>query len=76
MRGERVPEDPEEIVLLETLEDEVVCDLYVCSILKFLHELYLTTSCDIVMTVMLGRLEQTCLGETLLERNASRGGYS
>jgi hypothetical protein len=40
MDGEWVPQDPEEIGLLEVLEDEVVCDLYVCNILKFLRDLY------------------------------------
>ena len=39
MDGVWVPPDLEEIGLLETLEDEVVCVLDVCDVLKFLRDL-------------------------------------
>jgi hypothetical protein len=57
MDGVWVPQDLEERGLLEALEDEVVCDLYVCVILKFLRYLYLATSSDIDITRMIGHLE-------------------
>jgi len=39
MDGVWVPQDLEEIGLLETLEDEIVCVLDVCDVLKFLRDL-------------------------------------
>jgi len=66
-----VPQPPEEIGLLETLEDKVVCDVYVYGVLKFLLDLYHTTPSDLGMTDMLGRLEPVSLEECVEERVAS-----
>jgi hypothetical protein len=71
MDGVWVPQDLEEIGLLETLEDEVVCVLDVCDVLKFLRDLYPDTDSDIGMTRMLGRLEPMCQGEQVLDRTTS-----
>ena len=69
--GVWVPQPPEEIGLLEALEDKVVRDVYVCGILKFLCDLYHATPSDLGMTAMLGRLEPVSLGERVEERVAS-----
>ena len=71
VEGVWVPQEPEEIGLLEVLEDEVVCDLHVCGVLKFLRDLYHATPSDLGMTVMLGRNEPVCLGEQVVDRPAS-----
>lgn len=71
MDGVWVPQDLEEIGLLETIEDEVVCALDVCDVLKFLRDLYPDTHSDIGMTRMLGRLEPMCQGQQVLERTTS-----
>jgi len=60
--GVWVPLAPESIGLLETLEDEVVRDVYVCGVLKFLCDLYHFTPSDLGMTVMLDRLDPVSLG--------------
>ena len=48
MNGEWVPQDLKEIGLLEALEDEVVRDLYLCVILQFLRDLYLSRHLTLV----------------------------
>ena len=48
-----------------------VCDMYVCDLDKFHHDLYLTTPSDAGMRSMLGSLEPTCHEEEVLERNAT-----
>ena len=49
--GRWVHQPLEEIGLLVAIEDDVVRDLYWCVVLKFLSDLLLATSFDVVMTV-------------------------
>jgi hypothetical protein len=49
--GKWVHQPLEEIGLLVAIEDDVVRDLYWCVVLKFLNDLLLATSFDVVMTV-------------------------
>jgi hypothetical protein len=63
-----VPQEEEEIGLLESLNDELVCDVCPCAHLKFLRDLFHATPSECLMMRMLGRLEPVCLGETVEER--------
>ena len=65
---EWVTQEEAEIGLLETLNYELVCDVWAYAYLKFLRDLFHTTSSDILMGQTLGRLESVCLGETVEER--------
>ena len=62
-----VPQEVE-IGLLETLKDELVCDVWSCAHLKFLWDLFHETPSECLMVRILGRLEPVCLGETVEER--------
>ncbi len=56
-RGEFLPQEPEEIGLVEVLQNDSLCDMYVCALGKFHRDLYLTTPSDAGMRSMLGSLE-------------------
>ena len=43
---ELLPQEPEEIDLVETLQNDSVCDMYVCALGKFHCDLYLATPSD------------------------------
>ncbi len=68
---EWVTSEEAEIGLLETLNYELVCDVWEFAYLKFLRDLFHTTPSDIIMGQMLGRLESVYLDETVEERVAT-----
>lgn len=68
---EWVAQEEAEIGLLETLNYELVRDVWACAHLKFLCDLFHTTSSDILIGQMLDRLEPVCLGETVEDRVAT-----
>ena len=70
-RGDLLPQEPEEIGLVEALQNDTVHDMYVGALGKFHSDLYLTTPSDAGMISMLVSLEPMCMGEEVLERNAT-----
>ena len=69
--GQLLTQPPEEIGLVEALADEDVLDMYVCALGKFHRDLYLGKSSDVSMRNMLVSLAPMCMGEEVLERNAT-----
>ena len=65
--GEFLPQEPEEIGLVDDLQNDTVRDMYVCALGKFHCDLYLATSSDVGMWSMLGSLETMCMGEEIDE---------
>ena len=65
---EYLPQEPQEIGLVETLHDDAVCDMFVCALGKFHRDLYLATPSEAGIQSMLGSLEPMCMGEEVDER--------
>ena len=66
-----VPQEEEEIDLLEVLNDELVRDVWAYTHLKFLRDLFHATPSECRMVRILGRLESVCLDETVEEHMTS-----
>ena len=52
---------------MQALTDDSTCDLYWCTVLKFLCDLLFATPSEEAMTELLGFLEPMCNGEEVQE---------